>query len=74
MGMQNPARCVNVNAQAYATSSISIAQDFIILLVPVPWLARLNVGLRKKINILLMFSIGILQVSFPTYISITDRW
>lgn len=64
-GTQKPARCTNLNAQTYASSSINIIQDVVILVLPLPWLVKLNVGWRRKLNVLLMFSIGILSVS-PT--------
>lgn len=55
-------KCANLNARAYASSLINIAQDFVVLILPTPWLLKLNVTLKKKINILIMFSIGTLYV------------
>ena len=53
-------KCFNMTALTYASAAINIAQDFVVLLLPVPWLLMLNVSLRKKINILILFSLGIL--------------
>jgi hypothetical protein len=50
--------CLNVNALAYANSGMSIAQDLIIVLLPIPVLSKLNMGVKKKIGVGLMFAIG----------------
>jgi hypothetical protein len=55
-------KCTDPNSQTYASSSVNIALDFIILLLPIPWLLKLQVSLRYKLNVILMFSIGILYV------------
>jgi len=46
--------------QTYSSAAINIALDFTVLFLPVPWLLKLQVNLRKKCNLLLMFSIGVL--------------
>jgi hypothetical protein len=51
-------KCVDVNALAFSNSGVSIAQDLVILFLPVPELASLQMSLRKKLNVLGMFSIG----------------
>lgn len=51
-------KCVDVNALAFSNSGVSIAQDLIILFLPVSELAALQMSLRKKLNVLGMFSIG----------------
>ena len=52
--------CQNLSARAYASAAVNLALDFAVLLLPVPWLIRLRVSLRKKLNVLLMFSVGVL--------------
>lgn len=52
-------QCINVNTLAYAAASFSIAQDFIILVLPLPLLYSLNMGSRSKAGIMIMFSLGI---------------
>lgn len=42
----------------YSCAAIGIFQDFVILLMPVPQLAGLQMTTRKKLNILAMFSVG----------------
>jgi hypothetical protein len=51
----------------YAGAGISIFQDVIILLLPIPELMRLSISTRKRYNIIIMFSLGTLFVlqSFP---------
>lgn len=51
--------CMNVNTLAYSAASFSIAQDLIILILPLPLLMRLNTSWRNKAGIILMFSLGV---------------
>jgi hypothetical protein len=51
-------RCLDVNALAYANSSMSIVQDLIITILPLPILANLNIGTKKKIGVSFMFAVG----------------
>lgn len=57
---ESEGKCTNLNAQTYATAAMNIVLDFCVLLLPIPWLLKLQVSLRKKINLILMFSLGIL--------------
>jgi len=52
--------CRDPAVTAYVSAAINIALDFSILLLPVPWLVKLHVSLKRKLNVLLMFSIGVL--------------
>ncbi|KAK3320794.1 CFEM domain-containing protein [Cercophora scortea] len=52
-------RCLDVNTLAFTTAGFSIAQDIVILVMPLPLLARLNVSRRSKFGIMFMFSLGI---------------
>lgn len=55
------AKCINVNALAYAHASVSIAQDFIILILPIPeLLSLLKLDRHQKIGLFIMFQVGIL--------------
>lgn len=51
--------CLDLNLLAYVASSFSIAQEFILLLLPMPWLVQLRIGLRTKLGVMIMFSLGI---------------
>jgi hypothetical protein len=52
-------QCLNVNALSYAAAASGIAQDLIILILPLPVIATLQMHLKKKILTLLMFSLGV---------------
>ncbi|PVH76347.1 hypothetical protein DL98DRAFT_592396 [Cadophora sp. DSE1049] len=52
-------KCLNLNAQSFPSAAINIAQDAAILLLPIPWLLKLRVTLKKKLHVLFMFSLGI---------------
>ncbi|KFA49867.1 hypothetical protein S40293_01209 [Stachybotrys chartarum IBT 40293] len=51
--------CVNIQVLAVTSASFGIAQDLIILLMPLPLLYHLKVERRVKFGITLMFSLGI---------------
>ena len=55
-----PSTCLDVNALTYASSAMSIAIDFTILLMPVPQLLKLRVPKRQRDSVLLLFSFGLL--------------
>jgi hypothetical protein len=50
--------CLNVNKLAYANSAMSIIQDLLIIVIPLPVLVKLNIGRKKKIGVGFMFAIG----------------
>lgn len=52
--------CFSFNTFAWAQSSINIVLDLIIILLPIPQLWKLNMGRKKRIQIVLMFSVGLL--------------
>ncbi|EKD20295.1 uncharacterized protein L3040_007303 [Drepanopeziza brunnea f. sp. 'multigermtubi'] len=53
-----PSKCIDVNSLSYATGSISVVLNLIILILPIPLLFRLRMGLKKKLSLLLMFGLG----------------
>lgn len=53
-----PSRCIDINLLAYATGGIAVGFDIIILGLPVPQLLKLKMNMRKKLNVLFMFSLG----------------
>lgn len=50
--------CTNVHAQSWTAAATSIALDIIVLILPLRQLARLQMGLAKKIMVMSMFSVG----------------
>ena len=59
------AKCLDVNLLAYATGGIAVGFDIIILLLPIPQLVKLKMNMRKKLNVLFMFSLGSMYVTLP---------
>jgi len=55
----NESRCLNVNLLAYVAGAFSIAQDIVVLALPIPLLVKLNVSIRSRVEVILMFSLGI---------------
>lgn len=59
----NPDRkCLNVTAIGYAGAVLSIVEDLVILVLPIPELVKLQLNIRKKIALGFMFSLGSLCV------------
>lgn len=52
-------KCLDVNILAYAAAGSSILQDIIVLVLPLPFLFKLQTGWRVKLGIMFMFSLGI---------------
>jgi hypothetical protein len=57
-------QCINLNALAYATGGIFVVQDLAILILPIPQCLKLQMGRRQKANVLFMFGIGVMYVSY----------
>ena len=55
-------RCFNVNKLVFTAAGFSIAQDVVILLMPLPLLAQLQTSWRVKLGAMFMFSLGIFVV------------
>ncbi|KAL1868061.1 SNARE-binding exocyst subunit S6 [Diaporthe australafricana] len=58
LGTFGPHGCLNVNALTYTAAAFSITQDIVILVMPLPLLWNLNTGLRQRVDIGIMFSLG----------------
>jgi hypothetical protein len=61
---EHTGKCINFHIFAWAHAAINIVLDIIIMGVPMPELWRLSLSMKKKIYIMMMFSIGILYVQF----------
>jgi hypothetical protein len=53
-------RCNNVHLQAWMAAIFNIALDLILLVLPLRSLWALQMGLKKKLMIMSMFSLGLL--------------
>ncbi|KAF8858845.1 hypothetical protein BDZ45DRAFT_387540 [Acephala macrosclerotiorum] len=51
-------RCVNLPVLAYMGAGFSIFEDIVIMLLPIYELKSLNLGLRKRIAVILIFAFG----------------
>ena len=58
-GTYGPHICVDVNTLVFTAAGFSIAQDVVILALPLPLLARLQVSWQSKAEVMAMFSLGI---------------
>lgn len=68
---EHSGRCFNINALAWAHSALNIALDFWMLYLPATQVWSLQMKVKKKIGVILMFGIGILWVPCY-YLRITD--
>lgn len=52
--------CNDVNLQTYVAAAFNIVQDFTILFLPLQELWKLQVSMKKKVQLFIMFSVGLL--------------
>lgn len=52
------AKCLNITAIGWAGAIFSILEDIVILVLPIPEVLKLQLTLKKKIAVCLMFGIG----------------
>jgi hypothetical protein len=57
---EHTGKCINFNAFAWAHAGINIILDVILVGVPIPELLALSLSTKKKVFIILMFSMGAL--------------
>ncbi|CAK4032225.1 cfem domain-containing [Lecanosticta acicola] len=63
---EHAGRCNNINAQSWASAALNIALDVFVVVLPMPMLWRMNLNLRKKLLVMMMFGVGF----FVTLVSI----
>ncbi|PVH82275.1 hypothetical protein DL98DRAFT_620272 [Cadophora sp. DSE1049] len=51
-------QCLNINTLSYSSAAISVGLDVIILTLPIPVLIWLKMNLKKKLSLIVMFSLG----------------
>lgn len=56
---EHKGKCNDLNSQTYAFGGINMACDIVILILPLPHLWKLQVKGRQKIQLFVMFSLGI---------------
>jgi hypothetical protein len=57
-----PSKCNNINLQGWLSAAFNIILDLFILILPMPELHKLSMTPKKKLHIMLMFSVGSLYV------------
>jgi hypothetical protein len=50
--------CLNVNLQAWVAAAVGIVLDVATIALPMPGLWNLNLSLKKKLQVMLMFAVG----------------
>lgn len=63
---EHEGKCINFHIFAWVNAGINIILDVIIIAAPIPQLLRLSLSTKKKVYIIMMFSIG----AFTTIVSI----
>ncbi|KAH8673438.1 hypothetical protein BX600DRAFT_205209 [Xylariales sp. PMI_506] len=58
--------CRDVNLQAWVAAAVSIALDIATIILPMPELWKLNLSIKKKLQVMSMFAVG----AFVTVVSI----
>ncbi|KAI1084989.1 hypothetical protein F5B20DRAFT_520502 [Whalleya microplaca] len=72
---EHTGRCINAKAFLWAAWIIHILNDFWLMTVPLPLIAKLQLSLRKKLLISVMFCMGILVVAVTIYkLTLIDSW
>jgi hypothetical protein len=57
---QHPGTCLDVNAIGWAAAAINIFLDLATIILPLPQIAKLQLSMRKKIPLFLVFALGFL--------------
>ena len=61
----NTGRCFNSNTNSESSGIFNVVSDFVILILPMPCLSKLQMRTRKKIWMMGIFATGFLWVSPP---------
>ncbi|KAH7141991.1 hypothetical protein EDB81DRAFT_654260 [Dactylonectria macrodidyma] len=61
---ESKGHCNNLNTQTYAFGAINMVCDILILIMPLPELYKLQIKDRRKIQLFVMFSLGIIVTVF----------
>jgi hypothetical protein len=53
-------KCNNINLQGWMSATWNILLDVVVMLLPMPELWKLSLSWKKKVQLMMMFSVGIL--------------
>jgi len=59
---EHPGKCQNINAQGWSSAVFNMALDIYTMVLPLYELRKLTMSIRKKILLMIIFSVGILYV------------
>jgi hypothetical protein len=62
LGHAGPFKCINVNHFVIAGAGLNILQELVIMILPMPGLARLSLSRRAKLNAVALFGLAILTI------------
>lgn len=51
-------KCLNFEAAAYIAAGLTIASDFMTVLLPIPVVRRLSMSWKRKVGVIVMFTLG----------------
>jgi hypothetical protein len=57
---EHKGKCINFHIFAWAHAGINITLDILIIAIPIPELMGLSMSTKKKVQIIMMFSVGAL--------------
>lgn len=57
---EHPGKCNDINAQGWTSAALNVVLDIVVLALPMPVIAKLELNKRKKALVVLMFSTGFL--------------
>lgn len=61
---EHTGKCVKTNPLVVAAAALNIVLDFWVICLPIPDVLKVQTSINKKLQILFMFSLGFLWVSF----------
>lgn len=50
--------CLNISVIGYTGAGLTILEDVVLVLMPIPELMKLKLGVQKKLGLVLMFTMG----------------
>ncbi|CBF71117.1 uncharacterized protein ANIA_06622 [Aspergillus nidulans FGSC A4] len=76
--LPDPGDCVKANIQLVTLVALNITTDAMLILLPMPWLLRVRKSWLKRLQYVLLFSVGLLLIAIaivrlPVYSSSTNQ-
>lgn len=71
---EHDGHCISINGLLWAGAIIAIVIDIWVMLIPLPFIMRLKLSVRKKILAALMFAFGIMLVQYRSHYTGEQRY